>query len=80
MPRIEGVSTEQAAPFTWGLMEQNLAQFGHVLPGTKIVGLAPTIQEGTQQLNAGITNAGKVSHQLRGLVNVRVASLVGCPF
>ena len=29
---------------------------------------------------AGITNAGRVAQQLRGLMNVRVANLVGCPF
>jgi hypothetical protein len=80
MPRIRGVTKEAAAPFTRRLMEENEARFGHVFPGTAIVGHAPTIQEGTQALNAGITNAGHVSQQLRGLMNVRVANLVGCPF
>jgi hypothetical protein len=80
MPRIPGVPPEEAAPFTRRLMDENLERFGKVLPGTAIYGLAPTIQEGTQALNAGITSAGRISQQLRGLVNVRVASLVGCPF
>ena len=80
MPRIRGVSMEEAAPITRRLMEENQARSGHVFPGTAITGHAPTIQEGTQALNAGITNAGRISQQLRGLMNVRVANLVGCPF
>ncbi len=80
MPRIRGVSKEQAAPITRRLMEENEARFGHVFPGTAIYGHAPTIQEGTQALNAGITNAGRISQQLRGLMNVQVAKIVGCPF
>jgi hypothetical protein len=80
MPRIRGVSMEEAAPITRRLMEENQARFGHVFPGTAITGHAPTIQEGTQALNAGIANAGRISQQLRGLMNVRVANLVGCPF
>jgi len=80
MPRIEGIPEEKAAPFTRKLIEQNLAQFGHVLPGVGIVGHAPTIQEGAQALNQGITKAGRISQQLRSLMNVRVALMVGCPF
>ena len=80
MPRIRGVSMEQAGPLTRRLMEENQERFGHVLPGTGIYGHAPTIHEGTQALNAGITNAGRVAQQLRGLMNVHVANLVGCPF
>jgi hypothetical protein len=51
-----------------------------VLPGTEIFGYAPTIQEGTRALDAGITAAGRISPQLRRLMNVRVAATVGCPF
>ncbi|HWP28691.1 MAG TPA: hypothetical protein VFB73_15665 [Chloroflexota bacterium] len=80
MPRIRQVTYEEAAPITRQLMEQNLAQYGFVLPGTGIYGHAPTIQEGVQALNAGITAAGRISKQLRALLNVRVASIVGCPF
>jgi hypothetical protein len=80
MPRIKGVSPEAAAPFTRKLMAENVERFGDVLPGTAIQGLAPTIQEGAQALNRGIGAAGGISQQLRGLMNVRVAQMVGCPF
>ena len=80
MPRIRPVTAEEAAPLTRSLMEQDVAQYGHVLPGTGIYGHAPSIQEGTRALNAGITAAGRIPKQLRALMNVRVASIVGCPF
>ena len=80
MPRIRLVTREEATPLTRGLMEQDVAAHGRVLPGTGIYGHAPTIQEGAKALNAGITAAGRIPRQLRALMNVRVASLVGCPF
>ncbi len=80
MPRIRLISMEEASPYTRQLMEQDIAQYGHVFPGTGIYGHAPTIQEGHRALNAGITAAGRISPQLRALMNVRVASIVGCPF
>ena len=80
MPRIRLIGKEEASPFTRELMEQDVAQHGYVFPGTGIYGHAPTIQQGTRALNAGITAAGRIPRQLRALMNVRVASLVGCPF
>ncbi len=80
MPRIRLVTLDEAAPLTRTLMAQNLAQHGRVLTATAIYGHAPSIQEGAQALNAGITDAGRIPKQLRGLLNVRVASIVGCPY
>ena len=80
MPRIRLVDLEAAAPLTRELMERDLAQHGHVYPGTGIYGHAPSIQEGTRALDAGITKAGRIAPQLRKLMNVRAAQLVGCPF
>ena len=80
MPRIRLISREEASPFTRELMDQDVAQHGHVFPGTGIYGYAPTIQEGTKALNAGITAAGRIPKQLRALMNVRVARIVGWPF
>jgi hypothetical protein len=80
MPRIRLIEMEQATPFTRELMERDVAQHGYVYPGTGIYGHAPTIQEGTRALDAGITQAGRIAPQLRRLMNVRAAQLVGCPF
>ena len=80
MPRIRLVSMDEAAPSTRALLERDVEQHGYVYPGTGIYGHAPTIQQGTKDLDAGITAAGRISPQLRRLMNVRAAQLVGCPF
>lgn len=80
MARIRLVHDEDAAPLTRSLMERDLANYGHVLPGTGIQGHVPTFQEGARALDAGIGAAGNISPQLRRLMNLRVASIVGCPF
>ena len=80
MPRIRLIGMEEASPFTREMMEHDVAQHGHVFPGTGIYGYAPTIQEGTKALNAGITAAERIPKQLRALTIVRVASIVGGPF
>jgi hypothetical protein len=61
-------------------LDRDLEQYGHVMPGTGIYGHASTIQQGARALDAGIGAAGRISPQLRRLMNVRVASIVGCPF
>jgi hypothetical protein len=80
MPRIRLVTEEAAAPLTRELMARDVAERGHVRTGTGIQGHAPTIQEGTRALEAGISGAGRIPRQLRRLMNVRVATIVGCPF
>ena len=80
MPRIRLIGMEEASPYTRQLLERDVQQYGYVYPGTGIYGHAPTIQEGTKALDAGITAAGRISPQLRRLLNVRAAQLVGCPF
>ena len=80
MPRIGPVEPEKASPATRQRMDRDLEQHGHVLPGTGIYGHAPTIQDGARALDAGITAAGRIPQQLRRLMNLRAASIVGCPF
>ena len=80
MPRIRGIDPEKASPATRSRMDRDMEQHGHILPGTGISGHAPTIQEGTRALDAGITAAGRIPQQLRRLMNLRAAQLVGCPF
>jgi len=80
MPRIRPIRPEDASPGTRSRMDRDVEQYGHVLPGTGISGHAPTIQEGARALDAGIGAAGRISPQLRRLMNLRAASIVGCPF
>jgi hypothetical protein len=61
-------------------MDRDVARQGYVGQNLGVQGHTPTIWEGARALDAGITNAGGISPQLRRLMNVRVASIVGCPF
>jgi len=61
-------------------MERDVARQGYVSQGLGIQGYAPTIWEGARALDAGITQAGRIPPQLRRLMNLRAASIVGCPF
>ena len=49
-------------------------------PPPSLYGHVPSIQRGARALDQGILEAGGVPQQLRRLMNVRVASMVGCPF
>jgi hypothetical protein len=49
-------------------------------PSPSLYGYAPSIQRGARALDIGIGEAGGISPQLRRLMNVRVATTVGCPF
>ncbi len=80
MPRISGIDPDQASETTKARMQRDIQRVGSILPGTLITGLTPTIQEGTAALDAGITAAGGIPRVLRTMLNLRVASIVGCPF
>ena len=49
-------------------------------PAPSLYGHVPAIQQGARALDVGISAAEGISPQLRRLMNVRVASIVGCPF
>jgi hypothetical protein len=80
MARLPFIQEADAAPIVREAMASNRSTHGQVLPSTGLYGYAPTILRGTRELDKGITEAGRIPQQLRFLVNVRVASLVGCPF
>ncbi len=49
-------------------------------PTTSMYAHATSIAEGARALDAGIGAAGGISPQLRRLMNVKAALMVGCPF
>jgi hypothetical protein len=80
MPRIKGIDPDDASEITRARIERETKRFGHVLSGTLITGLTPTIQRGAAALDEGIGAAGGIPPVLRTMLNLRVASIVGCPF
>ena len=80
MDRVTPLSSEDAAPEVRPLYDANLNAFGQILNTTGIIAHRPSIQLGVKALADGIQTSGLVSDKLRCLLNVRIASQVGCGF
>ncbi len=80
MGRVRPLTGEEAAPEVQPIFDQNLKAFGQVLNSTGLYAYRPSIQLGVRALSDGITASGLIPSRLRFLINLRVASQVGCNF
>ena len=80
MARIPALTRDEASPDVRPLYDANLAAFGQIMNTTGIWAYRPTIQLGVKTLADGIQKSGLISDKLRCLINVRIASQVGCGF
>lgn len=80
MARIHALSREEAPEEVRPLYDANMEAWGQVSNTTGIWAYRPTIQLGVQELGRGIGKSGLIPEKLRCLINVRIASQVGCGF
>ena len=80
MARIDGVDPAHAPQIIKSLFENQKEQFGDILNSTRVIGLRPTIVDGSNALAAGIEASGLIEPSLRFLVCTKTASINGCPF
>ena len=80
MSRIPPLDQDSASPEARPFFEADLETFGQVLNTTQIAAYRPGIAAAAKRMGQAVSAAGLISDQLRFLLNVRVASLVGCPF
>ena len=80
MARIPALTREQAPEQVRHLYDANLKNWGQVSNTTGIWAYRPSIQLGVQALGRGMSESGLISEKLRCLINVRIASQVGCGF
>jgi hypothetical protein len=80
MPRIPPLDREGAPPEAGVFYDKDLERFGQVLNTTRIAAYRPGIAAAAKRLGQAVAEAGLIPEQLRLLINVRVAGLVGCPF
>jgi len=80
MTRLRALTRDEASPDVRPLYDANLAAFGQIMNTTGIWAYRPTVQLGVKALADGIQKSGLISDKLRCLVNVRIASQVGCGF
>ena len=80
MPRITPLTRDEAPAEAQAAFDANVRAFGQVLNTTAVYAYRPTIQAGVGALGRGITESGLIPAKLRSLVNIRIASQVGCGF
>lgn len=80
MARIRGVEPKEAGPvirFAYWLTRRKL---GRLIMPLKITAHHPRIFRAYMQMEVGQQAARSVDRALKALVQVKVASLIGCPF
>ena len=80
MARIKPLSREEAPEEVRHIYDGNLKTWGQVSNTTGIWAYRPSIQKGVQALGRGLSESALISEKLRCLINVRIASQVGCGF
>ena len=80
MSRIHALTREEAPQESKAAYDANMKLFGVILNTTGLWSYRPTIQSGVKALGDGIVQSGLVSDKLRSLINVRIASQVGCGY
>jgi hypothetical protein len=80
MARIHPLREEEVPPESRVHFQRDRAGFGTVLNSTGVYAHCPPILSAAKELGAAIERSGCLSRQLRCLLNIKAASMVGCPF
>ena len=80
MPRVRPLKEEQVPTEIRIHLQKDRSSFGTVLNSTGIYAHCPPILSAAKALGAAVEQSGRLPKQLRCLLNVRAAGLVGCSF
>lgn len=80
MPRIRPLSKDEVPLDARAIMEAGERAFGEVLLSHRVQAYSPPILQAGSALGTAPARSGSLPAQLRSLVCLRVAQLVGCPF
>ena len=80
MARIPEAPGNPEDPIAKEVFERQMAEHGFVFNTSKIYARRPTIMRGLNLLQEGVDASGLLGTDLKAMVNVRVASINGCPF
>ena len=80
MARIAGVKRKEAGLFTKFAFFMTKRRLGRVITPIAITAHHPRLLRAYAHMELGQEAAGSVSAQLKALVHVKVAMMVGCPF
>ncbi len=80
MSRIPPVDPEQAPAELREIFTQQAAEWGAPLGPTRVMAHCPPLVRGARGLGIALEKSGQLAAELRDLVSLRVAQLIGCPF
>jgi hypothetical protein len=80
MPRLSGLDKENVAADLRAVMERQEERYGSVLYNHAVLARRPSIFRGFRAMWDGLEANALLPARLVDLINVRVASLVGCGF
>jgi alkylhydroperoxidase family enzyme len=80
MSRVPPVDPEQAPGELREILAQQAEQWGAPLGPTLVMAHCPPLVRGARGLTVALEKSGQLAHDLRDLVSLRVAQLIGCPF
>lgn len=80
MSRIPPVDPASAPPELAAIFAQQTALWGAPLGPTLVMAHCPPLVRGAGGLGVALEQSGQLAPELRDLVSLRVAQLIGCPF
>ena len=80
MSRIPPIDPAGAPEELRDLLAQQTSQWGAALTPTLVMAHCPPLVRGARGLGIALEKSGQLPPELRDLVSLRVARLIGCPF
>ena len=80
MPRIRPLARDDAPSETHPIYDQDLKRYATVLNTTGVLAHRPEVLHAARQLGQSVGKNGTLEPALRGLICLRVATIVGCLF
>jgi len=80
MPRVSEIEEDGGDPVLKAVFDKERELFGDLLNPTKVMAHCPPVLRAAKLLGQSIAQSGKLPASLIALLNVRVASINGCPF
>jgi alkylhydroperoxidase family enzyme len=80
MSRIPPIDPDDAPEELRDVLAQQAEQWGGPLTPTLVMAHCPPLVRGARGLGIALEKSGQLSPELRDLVSLRVARLIGCPF
>jgi hypothetical protein len=80
MTRVPPVDPAEAAPELVEILAQQVEVYGAPLAPTLVMAHCPPLVRGARGLSIALEKSGRLAPELRDLLSLRVAQLIGCPF